>query len=190
MEIIDIVHCEHVDKLLDVVDREEMTTAVEHESSIGKAWRVVNLGSRQCHIFSFAHHRQRLGDGLQSTEHGSMCGTVERDELLRDVDVVSLVATSYACYAQTYLVGSRAVGCSDADTGHSLDIRNKEFGVALLHSVACRIINCGVGVDDECRLGNDFYRLWQWYDIPVACLHILCRYSDAAQQEQQRKEFF
>ena len=190
MEIIDIVHCEHVDKLLDVVDREVMTTTVEHESTIGKAWCVVNLGSRQCHLFSFAHHRQRLGEGLQSTENGSMCGTVESDYFLCHIDVVSLVTTSYACHAQTYLIGSRAVGCGDADTGHSLDIRHKEFGVALLHSVACRIINCGVGVDDECRLGNDFYRLWQWYDIPIARLHILSRYSDAAQQEQQRKEFF
>ena len=120
VEVVDVVHGEHVDELLEVVDAEEVATAVDHKRTVGKARSVADVGCRQRYLLGVLNDRQSLHDGLQAIEHASVCCAFKHNGLLRHVETISLVAAGNVGNAELNLVVCLTGCCGNIDAGYFL----------------------------------------------------------------------
>ena len=177
MEVIDVVHGEDIDKLLEIWHAEIMPAHVYHERAIGEAWRVFQLYGRQQDALGVL----ALGDGqslhyaLYATEQADVGCSRDGDARLAGQDGVSLRLVVARVQHKANLRFGWLDGSLDLYARHLLDMGRQELGVFPLFLVAGGIEYCGFRGYLE-RLAPRFpHFLRQWHYPPAAGVLILGR---------------
>ena len=95
VEHVHIVHSQDVDELLNEANGEEMATAIEHHTTIAKAWSIGNIYCRQSDVGAIGLHGQRLTQGLNAIEHASGSASGDGYLLVVNGKAISFVALHF-----------------------------------------------------------------------------------------------
>ena len=133
VKAVHVVQGQQVDVLLDEIDREEVSGAVQVHAPVTKPRRIGNDGGRQGYLGGRGEYGQTLAQGLYAVEHALRSASGYHYAAPRYLQAVALGLAHLGVYPQQYITALVVLvgrGRSGGDVGLLADVGSQKLSVA------------------------------------------------------------